>query len=71
MYYFEYPTADTTLFEGNLSSSLNAGIDEVLEVQKLKDESGTVIQVSRILIKFDYGNISRFKTNGTIPNDAK
>ena len=71
MYYFEYPTADTTLFEGNLSSSLNAGIDEILEVQKLKDESGTVIQVSRVLIKFDYGNISRYKTNGTIPSDAK
>ena len=71
MYYFEYPTADTTIFEGNLTSSLNAGLDEVLEVQKLIDETGTVIQVSRILMKFDYTAISRYKTNGTIPSDAK
>lgn len=71
MYYFEYPTADTTIFEGNLTSSLNAGLDEVLEVQKLKDESGEVIQVSRILMKFDYTNISRYKNSGTIPTDAK
>ncbi len=71
MYYFEYPTADTTIFEGNLTSSLNAGLDEILEVQKLKDVSGTVIQSSRILMKFDYSNISRYKTNGTIPSDAK
>ena len=38
MYYFEYPTADTSIFEGNLTSSLNAGLDEVLEIQKLCED---------------------------------
>ena len=71
MYYFEYPTADTSIFEGNLTSSLNSGLDEVLEIQKLFDEGGTVIQVSRVLIKFDYTNISRYKNSGTIPSNAK
>ena len=35
MYYFQYPTADTTIYEGNLTSSLNSGRDQILEVQKM------------------------------------
>ena len=32
MFYFEYPTVDTTLYEGTVSSSINTGLDEILEV---------------------------------------
>ena len=53
MYLFQYPIADTTIYEGNLTSSLNAGRDEILEVQKNVDDTGTVVSVSRILMKFD------------------
>ena len=34
MYYFQYPTADTTIYENNLSSSLNAGGDQIIEILK-------------------------------------
>ena len=71
MYYFEYPTTDTTLFEGGVTSSINAGHDEILEVRKNMNSNGTTISVSRILMKFDYTNISRYKNSGTIPTDAK
>ena len=50
MYYFEYPTTDTTLFEGGVTSSINAGHDEILEVRKNMNSNGTTISVSRILI---------------------
>ena len=71
MYYFQYPTADTTIYEGNLTSSLNSGRDQILEVQKNVDETGTVVSVSRILMKFDYTDITRKRTAGTIPTTAK
>ena len=71
MYYFQYPTADTTIYENNLSSSLNAGSDQIIEVLKNVDETGTVVSVSRILMKFDYTDIARKRTAGTIPTDAK
>jgi hypothetical protein len=58
MYYFEYPTADTTLYENSLSQSINVGGDSTLEVQKKVDATGTVVFVSRILIKFDYTEIT-------------
>ena len=34
MFYFEYPTTDTTLYEGSVTSSRNTGLDEILEVRK-------------------------------------
>ena len=58
MYYFEYPTIDTTLYQGNVSSSINTGLDQILEVRKNVNSTGTTISVSRILMKFDYGYIS-------------
>ena len=71
MYYFQYPVADTTLYEGNLTSSLNSGRDEILEVQKIVDASGTVVQVSRFLIKFDSsGNKQWTKQFGTSSNES-
>ena len=71
MYYFIYPSEDTTLYEGNLTSSLNAGQDQILEVQKIMDKTGTVVNVSRALIKFDYTDITRKRNTGIIPTDAK
>ena len=71
MYYFQYPVSDTTIYEGNLTSSLNAGQDEILEVQKIIDKTGTIVQASRILIKFDYTDIIRKRNSNTIPADAK
>ena len=71
MYLFQYPIADTTIYEGNLTSSLNAGRDEILEVQKNVDDTGTVVSVSRILMKFDYTDIIRKRNAGTIPTNAK
>ena len=71
MYYFEYPTTDTTLFEGGVTSSVNTGHDEILEVRKNMNSNGTTISVSRILIKFDYSYISSSVQSGLIPSDAK
>ncbi len=30
MYYFEYPITDTTIYSGNVTSSINTGLDEIL-----------------------------------------
>ena len=71
MYYFEYPTIDTTLYQGNVSSSINTGMDEILEVRKNVNSTGTNITVSRILMKFDYSYISSSVQSGIIPSTAK
>ena len=71
MYYFEYPTTDTTLFEGGVTSSINTGHDEILEVRKNMNSNGTTISVSRILMKFDYSYISSSVQSGLIPSDLK
>jgi len=71
MFYFEYPTVDTTLYQATPSSSTNTGIDEILEVRKDMNDSGTQIDVSRILIKFSYDFISSSVQDGTIPSTAK
>ena len=49
MHYFEFAEKDTTLYEA--SSSLNAGLDEVLEIRKDVSATGGSVDVSRILIK--------------------
>jgi len=71
MFYFEYPMADTTIYEGNVSSSINTGLDEILEVQKKVNDAGTEVDVSRILIKFSYSYISKSIQDGIIPSGAK
>ena len=71
MFYFEYPIADTTLYEATPSSSINTGIDEILEVRKDMNDLGTQIDVSRILMKFSYNYISKSIQDGIIPSDAK
>ena len=69
MHYFVFPEIDTTLYQA--SGSSNAGLDEILEVQKTMSTSGGNIKVSRILIKFDISEISSSIVNGTISTDAK
>ncbi len=71
MYYFEYPVVDTTIYEGNVSSSINTGIDQILEVRKEVNSTGTSVGVSRILVKFDYNHITNQVNSGVIPSDAK
>ena len=71
MFYFEYPIADTTLYEATPSSSINTGLDEILEVRKDMNDLGTQIDVSRILMKFSYNYISKSIQDGIIPSTAK
>ena len=71
MHYFEYPTTDTTLYEGTVTSSYNTGLDQILEVRKNTNSSGTTVNVSRILMKFNYGYISSSVQSGIIPSTAK
>jgi len=66
MHYFEYASKDTTLYEE--SQSLNSGLDEILEVRKDKNSDGSVIYVSRALIKFDLTYISQSVVDGLISN---
>jgi len=66
MYYSITAKKDATIYER--SESLNAGIDEILELEKTISSSGTSnIYNSRILIKFDLTNISKSISNGAIP----
>ena len=71
MHYFIYADADATLYEGSATQSRNTGLDEILEVRKDMNDSGTVINVSRALIKFDLTEISRSVVDGLIPSTAK
>ena len=71
MFYFEYPITDTTIYQGNITSSINTGLDEILEVSKNVNSSGTTISVSRALLKFDYSYISSSVQSGIIPVGAK
>jgi len=66
MNYFIFPDIDTTLYQA--SSSANAGLDQILEIQKNMSNSGGNVKVSRILMKFDLGQISSLVGNGTITN---
>ena len=71
MYYFEYPKIDATIYEGNVTSSINTGLDQILEINKFMNSAGTTIDVSRVLIQFDYSYISSSVQSGIIPSDAK
>ena len=68
MHYFEFPTKDTTLYED--SGSQNTSLDEILEVRKDMNDDGSVVEVSRILIKFDLTYISESIESGLIPSNA-
>ena len=47
MHYFIFPDIDTTIYQK--SGSQNAGLDEILEIQKHMSSTGTNVKVSRIL----------------------
>jgi len=66
MHYFEYATKDTTLYE--VSKSMNTGLDEILEIRKDMNDDGSVINVTRALIKFDLTYISESIVDGLISN---
>ncbi len=64
MHYFEYATKDTTLYE--VSKSMNTGLDEILEIRKDMSDDGSVLNVTRGLIKFDLTYISQSVVDGLI-----
>ena len=68
MHYFTFADKDTTIYE--VSSSLNSGMDEILEVKKDVSSTGDIVQVSRVLIKFDLSYISESISRGLIPNPS-
>ena len=71
MLYFEFATADATLYEGEATQSVNTGLDPILEVRKDMNDNGTVINVSRALVKFDLSYISASVQNSLIPKSTK
>ena len=71
MHYFEFATADATLYEGEATQSVNTGLDPILEVRKDMNDNGTVINVSRALVKFDLSYISASVQNSLIPKSTK
>lgn len=71
MHYFEFGKRDTSIYSGGTTASINTGLDEILEITKNVNQSGTVANVSRILIDFDYTNISESIQSGKIPLTAK
>ena len=68
MHYFTFADKDTTIYE--VSSSLNSGMDEILEVKKDVSETGDIVQVSRVLIKFDLSYISESISRGLITHPS-
>lgn len=71
MHFFEFAEKDATLYEGSATQSRNTGLDEILEVRKDMNADGSVINVSRVLIKFNLSNISSSIVAGTIPENAR
>ena len=68
MHYFEYATKDTTLYE--VSKSMNTGLDEIIEIRKDMNDDGSVVNVSRALIKFDINYISESVSSGLITSGS-
>ena len=64
MHYFIFSDEDTTLYQA--SSSLNSGMDEILEVRKDVSDTGITVNSSRVLIKFDLTYVSQSVVSGII-----
>src|SRR4051812_20245324 len=60
-----YPSQDTTIYS-NLATT-NTGLDEILEVGKADDGTGSI----RTLIKFDLSDVSASIAAGQIPPSAQ
>jgi|TARA_R100000455_G_C6266737_1_gene122034 hypothetical protein len=71
MHYFIFGDKDATIYSGGTTSSINTGADEILEVNKTVNQNGSVANVSRVLIQFDYTDISSSIQQGIIPSNAK
>jgi len=71
MHYFIFGDKDATIYSGGTTSSINTGADEILEVNKAVAENGSVQNVSRVLIQFDYSDVSSSIQSGVIPSTAK
>ena len=71
MHYFEFAKRDATIYSGGTTSSINTGLDEILEINKVVANNGTVANVSRILIDFDLTYISQSIIDSKIPTTAK
>ncbi len=71
MHYFIFGDKDATMYSGGTTSSINTGADEILEVNKTVNQNGSVANVSRVLIQFDYTDISSSIQQGKIPSTAK
>jgi hypothetical protein len=71
MHFFIFGDKDATIYSGGTTSSINTGADEILEINKTVNQSGTVANVSRVLIQFDYTDISSSVQSGKIPSSAK
>ena len=70
MHYFEFGKRDATIYSGGTTSSINTGLDEIVEIVKTVENDGSVSNVSRILIDFDYTTISQSIVDGIIPSTA-
>jgi len=66
MHYFTFGEKDTTLYEN--SGSLNAGLDEILEIRKDVSDAGDTISTTRALIRFDISYISSSIVSNNITN---
>ena len=71
MHYFEFGKRDATIYSGGTTASINTGFDEILEINKVVNNNGTVGNVSRVLIDFDLSYISQSIMDGKIPSTAK
>ena len=71
MHYFEFGKRDATIYSGGTTASINTGQDEILEINKVVNDDGTIGNISRILIDFDLSYISQSIIDGRIPSTAK
>jgi len=71
MHYFEFGKRDTTIYSGGTTSSINTGLDEILEINKVVSDNGNVQNVSRVLIDFDLSYISQSIQDGKVPSTTK
>ena len=71
MHYFIFGDKDATIYSGGTTSSINTGADEILEINKAVQQNGSIGNISRALIQFDYTDISSSIQQGKIPSTAK
>jgi len=70
MFKIIYPSKDTTIFESD--KTLNAGLDEILEISKKDTTGGTDYLKARTLIEFDINQVNTALTKYNVDiNDCK